>query len=79
MRFFVIQNRIDRYDPVRINRVVAVMVVSHDVRHVDRPGDTGPLIKLAQVGPHVGVVDDAFAVAFEMQVINRVEPYQCRE
>ena len=61
-------------DPVRINAVVAVVIVAHDMGHVYRFGDPRHLEQLSGIGPKVRVIDDPFAVTFEMQMIDGVEP-----
>ena len=65
--------RIDRDDPVRINALVAVVVVAHDMRKVHRVSDAGPLVQLACVGPQVRIIHDPLSVTLEVQVVDRIE------
>lgn len=58
---------------------MAEMAVAHDMVEVHRPGDAGPLVQLARIGPEIGVIDDAAAVALEVQVTDRIEADQGRE
>ena len=55
---------------MRIDGFVAGMIVPHDVFKIGGLGDTGPLVKLAGVGPEIGVVGDAASIAFEMHVVD---------
>ncbi len=76
MRRFEIQNRPDGDDPVRIDRVVAVVIVAGDVVHEDRVRHARHLIQRARVIPQIRIIDDAAAVALEVAVIDRIEPHQ---
>lgn len=53
---------------------MTVVIVSHDVLHANRFSNTVPLVQLPCVGPEVGVVDQPFAIAFEMQMIDGIKP-----
>lgn len=55
------------------------MIMAHDVVHVHCRGDTRRLIEIASVGPEVWVIDDPLGIAFEMQVIDGVEPHKRRK
>ena len=55
---------------------MAVVIMAHDMHHADGFGNAGPLVQLAAVSPDVGVVDQPFAIAFEMQVIDGIKPGQ---
>src|SRR6056297_4194921 len=48
----------DRYDPMWVHRVMAVVIVARDVVEVDGLRDLGPLIEFPQIAPKVGVIDD---------------------
>ena len=58
---------------------MAEMVMPRDVIKPNCAGNAIPLIKLAGIGPEVRIIDDPRAVAFEMPVIDRIEPDQRRE
>lgn len=45
MRRPEVPHGVDGYDPVRIDAVVAEVVVAQDVVDIDRLGDTGHLVK----------------------------------
>jgi hypothetical protein len=49
------------------------MVKIHSLR------DALHLIEITRIGPEVRIIDDPFAVTFEMQMINWVKPDQCGE
>src|SRR6056297_141304 len=68
-----VQVRTDGDDTLRVERVVAAVVVLRDVVHVDRLGDARELVQFLQVVPEVRVVDDAAAVALEVGVVDGVE------
>ena len=55
------------------------VVMPFNVIEVDRVGDAGLLIKIRQVTLQVRIIDDATDVAFEVAVINDVEPDKCAE
>ena len=76
MRFVVVDFWIDRDDPVRIDAVMAKVIVAHDVLHSNCFSDTGPLIKFTGKAPKVGIINQTPAVTFEMQMIDRVKPDQ---
>ncbi len=52
------------------------VVVAFDVVEVHRFSHTVVLIQIAEVRPQIRVVDNAPSVAFEMAVIDGVEPDQ---
>lgn len=76
MRGRKVKLRSDRDDAVRVDHVMAGVIVAADV--VERHGarHTGPLIQLTGVGPEVGIVDDPCLVALEMALVDLVEPDQ---
>ena len=51
------------------------------VIHADlyRLGDPRPLVQLACVAPERGILADEAAIAFEMRVVDQIEPHQGRE
>ncbi len=79
MRLREIERRANRDDAGGINFRVRHIIVTLDMIEVDGLGDTGLLIQVHQVTLEVRVVDDAADVAFEMTVINRVEPHERAE
>jgi hypothetical protein len=68
-----IEERVGRNNPGRINRAVALVIVSADMLEIHRRGDAGPLIDVAGIGRQVGIIGDAADVALEVPDINRVE------
>ena len=79
MRLVEIQHRADRHDPRWIDRFVALIVVTLDVREIRRLSDARPLIELACICPQMRVVDQPANVAFEVSNIHRIEANQRRE
>ena len=55
---------------------LAHLVVVFNVEMISGAPETWGLIQVAQVAPQIGVVNDAFLVAFEEAGINRVKPNQ---
>ena len=68
--------RPDGDDPRRIDVVVRDVVMSLDVVEIDGLGDTVLLVEIAQVAEEVRVIDNPTQVAFEVTVIDSVEPNQ---
>ena len=64
---------------MRVDGVVTVVIVAHDMVHVHRLCHAGPLEQLARVGPQVWVIVDPLSVTFEMQVIDGIKAHQRRE
>lgn len=65
---------------MRIYRVVAEMIVPNDMRQAHGFRHAGSLKKFSGVGPHVRIIDDTPAIAFEMQMIHRIEADQsCKQ
>ena len=58
---------------------MTIVVVAHDMLHSDGLCDAGHLVQFPRIGPQVGVIDQPLAIAFEMQVIDRIEPYKSGE
>jgi len=79
MRRGEVEQRPARDDPARVQMSVGAVIVGLDVVHVHGRGDTGHLMELAQIVREIWVVDDAAQVAFEMDVVDRIEADQCRE
>ncbi len=49
------------------------------MRHVHSICHTRGLVQVTRIGPEVWVIYQPFAIAFEMQVIDRIKPHQCGE
>src|SRR4051812_16793608 len=79
MRPRKVQRWANGYDARRVDIGVRDVVVPLDVIEIDRPGDVRLLVKIAQIVVEIGVIDDAPQIAFEMSVINRIEPHQRAE
>src|SRR5690606_34599195 len=69
----------DRHDTVRVDAVMAAVVVLLDVVEADGFRHARPLVKLASVAPQIGVIDQTPDVAFEMAVVNGIEANQGSE
>src|SRR5690606_19603915 len=76
MRRIIVDARPDRDNPVRIYRVVAVVVMPGDMIEMHRLCHARPLIQLADIGPECGVIDNPRPVAFEMAMIDRIKAYE---
>ncbi len=63
----------------RIDFGMRHVVVTLDVVEVDGTRDAGLLIQVHQVALQVWIIDDAADIAFEMAVINDVEPNERAE
>ena len=63
----------------RIDFGMRHVVVALDVVEVDGTRDAGLLIQVHQVALQVWIIDDAADIAFEMAVINDVEPNERAE
>ena len=63
---------------MRVNAVVAVVVMPNDVIEINRLGDTGPLVQFARKRPKVAEIDKSRPIAFEMKMIDRVKPEKRR-
>ena len=79
MRSGEIDRRPGWHDPSRIDVPMALVIVPLDVPHVHGRGDTGHLVKVAQIAGKIRIVDDAPYVALEMTDIDRIETYERRE
>jgi hypothetical protein len=69
----------DWHDPRRINVIVRHVVVALDVVEIHRVCNAVMLVKIAQVRPEIRIIDNPAKIAFEVAVINGVEPNQRRE
>lgn len=74
VRFREIERRADWDDAGGINFGVRHVIVTLDMIEVDGLCDTGLLIQVHQVTLKVRVIDDAADVAFEVTVIDDIEP-----
>ncbi len=79
VRLREIEQRADGNDARRVNLTVRDVVMTFDVIKVDGIGDAWLLIQVHQVSLQVGIIDNASQIAFEMTVINRVEPHERAE
>ena len=70
-------NRPERHDARGINFLVRHVVVTFDVIDAHGLGDSGLLIEIEHVALEVRIIDNPSEIAFEMAVINDVEPNQC--
>ena len=76
MRFQIVQHRPNRHNPVRIDAVVAVIIVPGNLVEMHGFGHPRPLIQRTGIGPEVRIIDDPRPVAFELPMIDRIEPDQ---
>lgn len=68
----------DGDNAVRVNRVVAVVIVVADVVEMGGLCHAFDLVKLTGVGPKVRVFDQLAAITFEMPMVNDIEPNERR-
>lgn len=73
-----VQIRPDGDNAVRVNRVVAVVIVVADVVEMGRLCHAFDLIELAGVGPEVRIFDQFTTITFEVAMIDNVETHECR-
>ena len=59
-----------------IDFVVRDVVVAFDVIDIHCLGNARLLLEIQQVPVEMGVINDAPEIAFEMAVVNRIEPHQ---
>ncbi len=76
MGFIEINRWSRRYNPGRINALVAHVIVVLDMIHVNRLGHTRYLVEIFQVIPDIGVIDNTPQVALEVAHINGIEAHQ---
>ena len=74
MRLCEIEERADGHNSGRINFSVGHVIMTLDVIEIDRVGNSWLLIQIHQITLQVRVIDDAAQIAFEVSVINDVEP-----
>ena len=79
MRPCEIDYRADGDDSRRINFGVRHVVMPLDVIEVHGVRDSGLLVQVHQIPLQVRVIDNAAQIAFEMAVINGVEPHERAE
>ena len=48
--------------------------MAHNMVHVDRFCHVWGLVEIAGIGPKIGIVDNPFSIAFEMQMIDGIKP-----
>ena len=60
----------------RIGRVMRAVIVPFDVVEIDRVGDACHLVQVFEIPGELRVIDDTPEVAFEMAMINGIEPKQ---
>src|SRR5919204_4027595 len=69
----------ERHDADGIDITVAAVIVPLDMVDAHGLGDAGNLVEIAQIVAEIRIIDDAAKIAFEMAVIDGVEPRQRRE
>src|SRR6266576_4814331 len=74
-----IKLRTERNDAARIDVVVRKVIVTFDVIKVHGLGDARQLVEIEQKTVEVWIINDAAEIAFEVDVIDRVEPDQRTE
>ena len=67
-------NRPERHDARGINFLVRHVVVTFDVIDAHGLGDSGLLIEIKHVALELRIIDNPSEIAFEMAVINDIEP-----
>ena len=73
MRSHKVNDRVYWDDPVRVNRFMAVMIMSHDMLKIRYLCNAWRLIELTRIRPDIWVIYDPFTVTFEVQMINHIE------
>lgn len=68
----------DRDDAMGIHRQVAAEIVAPDLIQIHRVDDSEQLVDVAQQAEHIGIFDDALAVALEVRDIHGIEAHQGR-
>src|SRR5271155_2191703 len=66
-------------DALGVELIVGRVVVLLDLVYRHRARDPRPLVELARIAPQVLIIDDAPAVAAEVQVVDLIEARQRRE
>ena len=79
MRSAKIDHRPSRDDPRRVNPRMAGVVMPLDLREVHRLRHSRHLVQLARIVRQMRIRIDQMQVAFEMDVIDRIETNQCRK
>src|SRR6267143_1622490 len=74
-----IKLRTERHDARRVDVIVRQVIVTFDVVKVHRLGDARKLVEIEQKTVEVRVINDAAEIAFEVDVIDRVESDQRAE
>ena len=77
MRTSEIKLRTERNDARRVDVIVCDVIVTFDVVEVYRLGNARQLVEIKQKTVEVRVINDSAEIAFEVDVIDRVEPDQC--
>ena len=78
MWFVPVQIGPDGDNAVRVNRVVAVVIVVADVVEMGRLCHAFDLVKLAGVGPEVRVFTQFATITFEVPVVDNIESNERR-
>ena len=76
MRGIKIQYRAYRHNARWVDGGVTAVIVFFDMLHVHRVGHARPLVKLAHVTGQMRIIFDPLQVAFEMPVVDGIEPEQ---
>src|SRR5438874_387058 len=71
-----IKLRAERNDARRVDVIVRKVIVTFDVIKVHRLGNARQLVEIEQKTVEVRVINDAAEIAFEVDIIDRVEPDQ---
>ena len=79
VRALQIELRSQRDDAIRIDVLVAHVVMPLDVIEVHRLANTGRLVEIAHVAGKIQVVFDAAQVALEVAVVHGIETHERRE
>ena len=74
-----IQERADGNDPGGVDVVVGHVVVAPDMIQVHRLGDAWLLVQVPQIAVEVGIIGNPPEVAFEVAVVDGIEPDQGAE
>ena len=75
MRRAQLQLRPERDDPRRVDLAVRAVIMVLDVINVHGRADIGILVQLAQIVRQMRVISDAALVAFEVAVLDGIEPH----
>ena len=66
----------DRDDTGRIDIVVRDVVMPLDMVEIHGLGNTVGLVEISEIPEEIRIIDDSSNIAFEMSVVDRIEPDQ---